>query len=321
MLILSPGIRSSWLNTYNHEYYIYICLIHFRPSSDTALHILCGYGENHPDYISLTNMIDIGAKILDRMQSVNVQNLLGQTPLHIAISSKNTAMVDLLLNVPDIDINLRTCDEKCALELSLTAFKDENFTLASKLLKMGAKPNPLKSETNNSLLQLLALAGEELEDAAIFLADFADLNHLNNSGMSALHIAAKQNMPLLVTKLLSAGAEPNIQSSLTDLKTPLHLAVEINAPKVIEAFVNFRNNSSDQTDFNCKDVNGDSPLSLCLALDRIELAPILISGGADVNARNGNDLTLLHQSILSGDNEKAIFLLDQGADINALTGK
>lgn len=266
-------------------------------------------------------MIDIGAKILDRMQSVNVQNLLGQTPLHIAISSKNTAMVDLLLNVPDIGINLRTCDEKCALELSLTAFKDENFTLASKLLKMGAKPNPLKSETNNSLLQLLALAGEELEGAAIFLADFADLNHLNNSGMSALHIAAKQNMPLLVTKLLSAGAIPNIQSSLTDLKTPLHLAVEMNTPKVIEAFVNFRNNSSEQTDFNCKDVNGDSPLSLCLALDRIELAPILISGGADVNARNGQDLTLLHQSILSGDNEKAIFLLDQGADINALTGK
>lgn len=266
-------------------------------------------------------MIEIGSKILDQMQSVNVQNLLGQTALHIAIASKNTAMVDLLLNVPDIDINLRTCDEKCALELSLTVFNDENFNLASRLLKMGAKPNPLKSETNNSLLQLLALAGKKSESAAIFLADFADLNHLNNSGMSVLHIAAKQNMPLLVTKLLNAGASPNILSSATDLKTPLHLAVEMNNHDVINAFVNFQKNSSNQIDFNCKDVNGDSPLSLCLALDRIELAPMLISGGADVNARNGHDLTLLHQSILSGDNEKAIFLLDQGADINALTGK
>lgn len=296
-------------------------MFHFRPSADTALHILCGYGKNHPDYNSLTNMVDIGSKILDRMQSVNVQNLLGQTALHIAITSNNTAMVDLLLNVPDIDINLRTCDEKCALELSLSAFKDENFTLASRLLKMGAKPNPLKSETNNSLLQLLALAGLESEGASIFLTDFADLNHLNNSGMSVLHIAAKQNMPLLVTKLLSAGASPNILSGATDLKTPLHLAVETNTQEVINAFVDFQKNSSNEIDFNCKDINGESPLSLCLALDRIELAPMLISGGADVNARNGHDLTLLHQSILSRDNEKAIFLLDQGADINALTGK
>lgn len=42
------------------------------------------------------------------------------------------------------------------------------------------------------------------------------------------------------------------------------------------------------------------------------------TGGADVNVRSGKGLTLLHQAILKEDSETAIFLLDQGADMNAV---
>lgn len=266
-------------------------------------------------------MIDIGKKILQRKANVNLQNSQGQTPLHVAITSKNKAMVELLLDVPDIDINLRTNDEKCPLELTLIPFTKESVNLAAKLLKMGANPNPLKSETNNNLLQVLAMGGRDFEEAAIFLTDFADLEHVNNAGFSAIHIAVQKNMPKLVAKLLDAGAAPNIQTTSGNMKSPLHIAVEQNAQEILETFVNFSKNNSEKVDFNCRDANGDTPLSLCLALNRIELAPILIAGGADVNARNGQDLTLLHQAIISGDSEKAVFLLDQGAEINALTGK
>ncbi|XP_034475641.1 rabankyrin-5 [Drosophila innubila] len=291
-----------------------------RPSSDSALHIVCSYGTNS-DRNELSQMIDIGTKILHRKPNVNIQNLLGQTPLHIAITFRNTEMVNLLLDVPDININLHTNDEKSPLELSLTLFNEESFSIASKLLKMGANPDPLKSKTNDSLLQVLILNGSEFENAAIFLADFANLDHLNDSGMTAIHLAAKQNMPLLAAKLLTAGASPSVQTSTGGMKSPLHIAVEVNALQVLEAICNFRKDDSEPIDFNCKDDFGESPLSLCLALHRMELAPILIAGGADVNARNGHDLTLLHQCILNGDNEKAIFLLDQGAEINALTGE
>ncbi|KAM8703214.1 hypothetical protein ACLKA7_007920 [Drosophila subpalustris] len=299
------------------------CLVDLlsRPSSDSALHIICSYGKANSDPNDLAQMIDIGSKILQRNPNVNIQNLQGQTPLHIAITSQNTDMVNLLLDVPDININLRTNDEKCPLELSLTLFNEESFTIASKLLRMGANPNSLKSETNDSLLQVLILKGSEFENAAIFLSGFANLNHLNKSGMTAIHLAAKQNMPLLASKLLTAGASPSIQTSAGAMKSPLHIAVEVNAPEVIEAICNFRTDDSEPIDLDCKDDNGESPLSLCLALNRMELAPTLINGGADINARNCQDLTLLHQCILNGDNEKAIFLLEQGAEINALSGE
>lgn len=299
------------------------CLVDLvsRPSSDSALHIVCSYGEIDENPESFSHMIDIGKKILQRKANVNLQNNQGQTPLHIAITCQNKSMVELLLDVPNVDINLRTKDEKCPLELSLIPFNKESINLAAKLLKMGANPNPLKSDTNDNLLQVLTKAGSDFEEAAIFLTDFANLDHLNFAGFSAIHMAVQKNMPKLVTKLLNAGATPNIQTGSANMKSPLHIAVEENAREIIETFVSFSKNDSDKVDFNCKDVNGDSPLSLCLALNHIELAPILIAGGADVNARNGQDLTLLHQFIINGDSEKAVFLLDQGAEINAVTGE
>ncbi|KAH8359865.1 hypothetical protein KR093_009250, partial [Drosophila rubida] len=294
-----------------------------RPSSDTALHIICSYGQSNSDHDNFVQMLNIGRNILQRNPNVNIQNIQGQSPLHIAIASQNIDMVNLLLEVPNINVNLHTTEEVSPLEISLMLFDEESFDIASKLLRMGAQPNQVKTKTSDSLLQVLILEGSKFEKAAIFLADFATLDYLNNCGMTAMHLAAKQNMQRLVKKLLDTGASANIQSSKANMKAPLHMAVEANATQVIDIFSNYRKDGHTGTpiDFNCKDCNGDSPLSLCLALNQLELAPILIAGGADINARNGQELTLLHQCILNGDDEKAIFLLEQGAEINALTGE
>lgn len=278
-------------------------------------------------------MIEVGKKIMTQKPYVNLQNKRGQTALHAAICSKNNEMINCLLSVPDIDINLRTVDDKCALEMSLTPPNtvDDHppFDLAAKLLSLGAKSNPLKADTHNSLLQMLT--AQKFQEAAMFLVDYANLNHVNSHGLTALHIACKLNLPKLVEKLLRSGASPNLQSSISQLKSPLHLAVETNAEDALKEIALYRlqgNETSksndtnfEQPDFNCKDANGDSPLSISLALNRTNLVPILIKGGADVNARNGQDMTLLHQAILNHDSDTAIFLLDQGADMNALTGE
>ncbi len=94
---------------------------------------------------------------------------------------------------------------------------------------------------------------------------------------------------------------------------------------------------------NHKDSKGDSALSLAVAVDMQHLIPDLIAGvfctrryilvfglemnnffpflhftaGADVNIRNGEGLTLLHQAILKQDTESALFLLNQGANVDA----
>lgn len=69
--------------------------------------------------------------------------------------------------------------------------------------------------------------------------------------------------------------------------------------------------------FNARDENGETPLSLALNEGFNSLVPLLITGKADVNVRNAKDFTLLHQAILKEDAKTAVFLLDNGADMNA----
>ncbi|CAH1099534.1 unnamed protein product [Psylliodes chrysocephalus] len=71
--------------------------------------------------------------------------------------------------------------------------------------------------------------------------------------------------------------------------------------------------------FNVRDIDGETPISLALTEGLNHLVPILIKGKADINVRNGKDLTLLHQAIIKEDSKTALFLLNNGVDINAVT--
>lgn len=231
--------------------------------------------------------------------------LLHSAPLHLAIISENSDMIDLLLEQPDLDTNLRTSDDKCALQLALMPpyTNGPPFDLARRLIEKGARSNHNSVDNGDSILQTLARA--EQEEAAVFLTEHANLNHINRDGLTALHIACEKGLPKLVEALLEHGASPNVQSGLTDMKTALHYAVESKNAEILNVFVNLKNSEkegNEKPDFNLKTANGDSPLSLALKKAK-DLVPILIQGGADVNARNGQDLTLLHQSILQEDAE------------------
>ncbi|XP_055377542.1 rabankyrin-5 [Condylostylus longicornis] len=295
-----------------------------KTTSDTALHLVSQYSIDSTDADTYKDMLEVGKKLLALKCDVNLQNSKGLTALHVAIISQHKEMIKALLNCKEIDLNIRTVEEKCALQLSLTPpFTDgPPYELAKQLLDLGARPNQLQTDSRDSLLQLLIT--QKLEDAALYLAEYASLNHVNVKGMTALHMACQKNLPKLTKKLLESGASPNLQSSVADLKSPLHFAVEYNSLESIQQFAEFKEleqMENEQPDFNCKNVNGDSPLSLALSLNNNDLVPILIRGGADVNARNGQDMTLLHQAILNHDAKTAIFLLDQGADMNELTGE
>lgn len=254
---------------------------------------------------------------------VSWKSFTSSTPLHLAIISANTEMIDHLLNQPELDTNIRTSDDKCALQLALMPpyTTGPPFDLAARLIEKGARSNQNNAESGDSILQMLIKS--KYEDSAIFLAQHANLNYVNREGLTALHLACENGLAKLVRTLLENGASPNMQSGIGEMKTALHYAVEKQHIDVIEVLVDYKEKAGDgveRPDFNLKTVDGDSPLSLALQLEAKELVPILIRGGADVNARNGQDLTLLHQVILKEDPETAVFLLNQGADFNALTG-
>lgn len=44
---------------------------------------------------------------------------------------------------------------------------------------------------------------------------------------------------------------------------------------------------------------------------------IILIGGADIDMRNGDGLTLLHQAILKGDEKTALYLVKQGSNFDS----
>lgn len=238
----------------------------------------------------------------------------------------NRPIFDLLIAQPNIEVNIKNVEEHTPLYYALLKYEsgdNEEDSYAMTLIRNNAQTNTIYSENCDNLLQVLLNYGAH--KAALFLAEHVqNLNHINQGGEGILHTACTKNSPEFVRKALSLSTNPNLLTNELR-RTPLHYAVSSNSLECIEVFIEYNENLENMDEsvprifanFNARDIDGDTPLSLALTEDFKELVPILIRGKADVNVRNGKDFTLLHQAILNEDAKTAIFLLDNGADINA----
>ena len=136
---------------------------------------------------------------------------------------------------------------------------------------------------------------------------------------SALHFAVAQNDNESV-KLMLEGTIPkglqvrdDVNSVNHDLRTPLHCAV-INGNYEIAVML-----VSAKASVNAQDRNGDTPLHL----SRLpSVASLLLSiGSANPNIPNSHGLTALHMAAKRGDLATASHLMESGADVNAREDK
>ena len=168
------------------------------PNKFAPLVTVCRYG--HIKTVQL--FLDAGA-------SVNaVDDKSGSSALTMACHIKHYNIVDLLLNVPDIDVNHRTPDGNTAL---MYASKDGKTEIVQLLLLKGAEPNYVDCEGNTALIKACSRRERKTEIVNILLNMGAALNHFNNKGKTALIIACmrgQRNIPM-ICNLLSKGADPN----------------------------------------------------------------------------------------------------------------
>lgn len=276
-------------------------------TGESVLHCICSIKER----AARNDIMKIAKKILMQPNvDSNIRNRHGYAPLHISISNGFIDMVDELMKICDID--LETNDGKCCLELSLTL---DNFEVATKLIEKGANPN-IEMRSGESLINHLIKSN--LESAAVFLCKFVDLEKKNSDGETSLHVAVKKNHTKLVKLMLENGAIPDTRSD-NGGESALHFAIRNNSSEIIDILASQNIISAETVDFNLETSAGDSPLSLALTLKRNELVPQLIRGGSNVNARNKDGLSLLHQAILNRSSETAVFLIQNGAHIEEKT--
>ncbi|XP_051494271.1 uncharacterized protein LOC127393342 [Apus apus] len=128
---------------------------------------------------------------------------------------------------------------------------------------------------------------------------FATLNKINEKDAekrTALHLAAEKNQHLMVSDLISLGANVNEQDSLG--KTPLHLCAENGYLRVLEVLKNCKNNGV-CVEVNLTDHYGLTPLH-CAALAHTVL--VMESQKTHVDTEMGRLLRLRKDQILEGIN-------------------
>ena len=248
---------------------------------------------------------------------------------------KNEQMLDLLLATGSIEIDLRTRQGDTALCLALLI--EPSFESgAEKLLSRGATPNPrYPGDEADSLLH--KLARDSREDAALFLleplegegdnvttkkkyrTDSESLEARNREGWTVLHEAARSGLSNLCQRLLERL--PTLLNGRTLVgDTAIHLAVGHGKLQALRALLDAAPDDDVRKELlTSKNKDAETPLSLALGavIKDKDVLRALINAGADLEQRNESGHTALHQAILKEDSASAIFLLENGADMNA----
>lgn len=129
-------------------------------------------------------------------------------------------------------------------------------------------------------------------------------------GSAAVFLAAEEGFTETLKALLQHGADPNATSASG--KTALHRAAELNMVGSASLLL------AHGADPNAADQQGRTPLACAFARDNNEIVRMLVAFGADVRIRV-RGASLLYHAARRGDADLAALLLSHGAEVDALS--
>ncbi|XP_022109248.1 serine/threonine-protein phosphatase 6 regulatory ankyrin repeat subunit B-like [Acanthaster planci] len=221
----------------------------------------------------LNNHTDIVAALCEQGCNLNIPNINGQTPLHLAADSCNTKSVEILLNT-GANVNAQDKYGDTCLHLLLEkSFKEATGSTAKKqkgvaksllviqnlirmLLRHGNIDVTLRDNNRDNCLHFAAFSGNDDAVKEILKAKKSVINDRNGS-LAPLHIASFYDHADVVQTLAKQGnCNKDLQNS--NSQTALHIAIEKNHYKCIEALVN------NGANVNAKDNGGNTSLHLVM---------------------------------------------------------
>ena len=153
--------------------------------------------------------------------------------------------------------------------------------------------------------------GDAAAVRSLLLSDGADVNRPAADGATALHWAARLDLPGVARILLDAGADAAAANAFG--ATPLGLAAANGSATMLDTLLRAG------ADPNAAGPGGETPLLTAGRAGRADAVRTLVAHGADVNAAQRAGQTALMWAAADGHVETLQALIDAGADIHART--
>ncbi|XP_076655935.1 uncharacterized protein LOC143360718 isoform X2 [Halictus rubicundus] len=323
-----------------------VCTLGFQEGY-TPLHFACQQGSEEAVRLFLSRGADVNANAKDNLMPIHVatkaghetvvklllehgakvdaQDKDGKTILYLAVKEGYSMIVkDILKYCPDINNQ----SNRSSLKTAVLGYGGKYKEIVETLLQHDFIVNP--ADVNNPELLLTAVEKGYLKIVEDMLKYGANVNMLHSSrskkGFTPLHSAAKNKQKEVAQLFINYGA--NVNAKDESEKSPILYAIE--CKEIIEILL--QNNA----DINASDKYGNTALHFTalsegdgrffgLYLDKKpnihvkgEVAALLLSKGANVNAKTKNGLTTLHNAVKNGYTEVVEALLEYNADVNSV---
>lgn len=261
---------------------------------ETALHLA-----------TRSNRLDVVEFILQHRSplDINARNIIGATPLHLAVGGNNTDIARVLAKY-GADTNARNDD---GISVLYSALSSATQLMIPALLENGADAN-CPDDYGRSVLSwaaqnsLVAKVDQLLEHGA-------DPNYLDIYGKTPIMYAAAFGRRPVLERLLSKGADKSIRDKQGI--TAYHTAVQYGQYECAEYFLQQGEN------VDLVSNHGQTPLFRSAEVDDTRTMGILLKYGAEVNTRADDETTPLMIACGNGSLGAVRMLIEHGADVHA----
>jgi ankyrin repeat protein len=228
--------------------------------------------------------------LLSKGANPNVTTKYGRTPLHVAAwYAKEMDIVELLLNHPDVNVNLMDDDGRNALHYSM----DNKQGVGKAIVNLLKETTVLRKAEgrNHEPENIAALVNSSMETIRLLIKNGQDIieKTWGENGANALHLAAANEKTADLIDAILETVKFDINGVDINGRTPLHYAMKRPDPVLINA----RRLIEMGADPSVPDKNGVTPLHMAArnakSMDLIEL--LLNTKKLDVTDCDDNGLT------------------------------